>query len=334
MGREPLAWSEIVELGRGFMPARIVLTAVELDLFTVLEQRGPLGPVELGRALGASERGTVALAEALVALGLLERTAQGAFAATEPARRTLSRHSPHWRAAPLLHLGALWRSWSELTEVVRTGRPPAREPERKEQLAFQLAMHHLKLDRAEAIARALPLGGSKRVLDLGGGAGTIAAALLRLDPAVEVTLYDLHLALDVAKKLWPREWIEAGRLRLKAGDMLQDLLPAGFDLVLLSDVIHMFEPVEVRRLFARVRDSVVGGGLIAVRDFFLDEDRSGPVAAAVFAVNMLVATPAGRVYTRGEVGQWLEQAGFTAPEERAAEGDAEHRILLARKPAA
>ncbi len=316
-----------LDLVRSFEPARALLTAVELDVFTRLDER-PLALADLASAIGASERGTAALAAALMDLGLVERRPDGAFAAVPEAARALSRRSADWRGAVAFQANDLWKRFSALTDCVRTGAPPA-FPARSAQdvIAATLAVHHATVDRADAIAALLPLGGKKRLLDLGGGPGTIAAALLRAHPDATATIVDLPHALDVAKKLLPKEWIAAGRVRLKAQNLLEDVPPAGFDLALLSDVLSHFDPAEARRILLRAREALVPGGALAIRDAFEGGPRAG-----LRALGLLVETAAGRPLRREEALEWVAALGFTEPRWARAEGDPEREILLAARP--
>lgn len=323
-------FERLVDLVRGFQPARVLLTAVELDLFTVLDEKA-LPLAELARACGASERGMSALVTALAGLGVLERRPDGTFAAAPAAARALSRHSPEWRGSFAFHDNDQWKRWSELTEAVRSGKPASLPRAPQELLAAELALHHLQVGIADAIAAALPLGGKRRILDLGGAPGTIVAALLRRDPGATATIVDLSLALDVAKKVLPKEWVKDGRVKLRAGNLLEDTPPVGFELVLLSDVLRLFDPAEARRVLLRARESLVPGGELAVRDCWLDPERTAPGGAALESVNLLVNTAGGRVHTRAEALGWIAALGLEDPRFGRVEGDADHEILLARR---
>lgn len=313
----------LLDLLRGFRAPRALLTAIELDLFTLLDE-GPRAAADLARVAGASERGVEALLGALAALGLIERRAGGTYANVPEVGRALSRKSPEWRGAAGFRENDLFARWARLSECVRTGRPPEVLRAEREVLAIQLARHHDALPAADAIAAALPLEGKKRVIDLAGGTGTIAAALLRLHPGATATIVDLPLVLDVAKRVLPKEWLKEGRLRLRAGNLIEDMVPAGFELALVSDVLSGYAPAEARRVLRRARDALVPGGHLAVRDRF---------EPGLRALDLLVDTPAGRVHARAEVEEWTRQAGFADSRWTRVEGDADHDLLIARRSA-
>jgi hypothetical protein len=310
-------------LGRAaaLRPARALLTAVELDLFTALHER-PLSPAELAKALGASERGVDALATALAAEGLLERRSDGAIAATADAVRLLSRRSPEWSAAPLFHENEAAARWARLTEAVRAGRAPdvpARGPQQL--LAEKLAIHQRDLATADALAAALPLGGKKRVLQLGGGPGTLLAAILRAHPEATAVLFDLPLALDVARKVLPKDLVKDGRLKLKAGSLIEDIPPLGFELVLATDVLEHQDDAGARRILQRAKEALLGGGTLAARL---------PWDDPLGALGILAETASGRVHPRGDVEAWLRDLGFE--DVRAAPGASGFVLATKREP--
>jgi hypothetical protein len=102
----------------------------------------------------------------------------------------------------------------------------------------------------------------------------------------------------------------AGRVRLVAGDFMTDPLPAGADLAWVSAIVHQNSRAQNRLLFAKVCTALRAGGRIAIRDLVMDETRTRPVAGALFALNMLVATEGGGTFTFKELEEDLASAGF------------------------
>jgi hypothetical protein len=111
--------------------------------------------------------------------------------------------------------------------------------------------------------------------------------------------------------------------------MLTADLGTGYDLAVISQICHMFSPGENRLLLRRTAAALVPGGRLALVDFVLDEDRTAPRPGVVFALNMLVATPAGSTYTEGEYEAWLAEAGFVEPAYFPLQGPAS--LIVARR---
>lgn len=96
----------------------------------------------------------------------------------------------------------------------------------------------------------------------------------------------------------------------RVGDLTKDEFGSDYDLILLSAICHMLSPKQNQDLFRRCYRALAAGGRIVIRDFILDPDKTAPRSAAVFAINMLVATRGGSTYTEGEYRRWLTGAGF------------------------
>ncbi len=173
-----------------------------------------------------------------------------------------------------------------------------------------LAMHHNALPLAGRIAELLDLSGAHSLLDLGGGPGTYALAFAEREPGLKVTILDAPYALEVAA----RNVAEAGlgdRVLLRTGDFMKDDIGGNYDVVWGSHIIHSYGEDDNRRLMQKIRRALARGGRVVLHDFFLDGSRTSPPDAALFALNMLVATGDGRSYATSEAQGWLEAAGFS-----------------------
>jgi len=322
-----LTFEEIGNLTRGFRPARIVLTAVELDIFTAIDHE-ELSASEISSRLGTDPDGTAILLDALVALGIL-RKHEGAYSNSESSLRYLSKKSKTYRGASLLHQNSLWKSWSNLTEIVKQGRATPGKRTEEEKRSFILAMHHGKTPQAMQLPAAIDFSHVKRALDLGGGPGTYAIAMVEQHPSLHVVLFDLPHALSVAKEVIPQDFL-GSKITLKEGDFLTDSIGEGYGLILVSSIVHMFGPETNIALMNKCFHALNPGGQILIRDFILSEDGTSPQSAALFAVNMLVNTQEGRSYKESEIRHWLTEAGFKDIERVVTETDS--HIVLGKKP--
>jgi SAM-dependent methyltransferase len=292
---------------RAWQESRIILTALELDLFTAIG--GGTAAADIARRLRTDPRATAALLHALAALGLIEK--QGEVFRNGPlAARHLCAGAPHdWRTA-LLHTAALWRRWSSLTECVRSGEPTpraGRDPADTE--AFIAAMHLNAASRALEVVAALDLKGVRRALDLGGGSGAYAIALVRAVPGLSVEVLDLPDVVPLTARYLADAGL-SGRVTVRAGDLDTDDFGPDYDLVLLSAICHMNGPAENADLIRRATRSLASGGRLVVQDHVLEPDRTAPRAGAIFAINMLVNTRAGGNYTEAEYFGWMRAAGL------------------------
>jgi (2Fe-2S) ferredoxin/precorrin-6B methylase 2 len=322
---------ELNALLRGFQPSRAILTAIELDLFTAVGDGASAKEVATSRE--TDPRATESLLNALVALGLLEKD-DDRFRNGEWARTFLCAGAPHDSRAALMHTVHLWPRWSTLTEAVQEGTAVAFEEMtgRGEEWteAFIAAMHKNAVARAPLVVSSLDLAGVGRVLDLGGGSGAYAMAFARARPDLEVTVFDLPTVTPLT-----RRYVDAGglvqRIHTRDGDLRTDAYGTGYDLVFVSAICHMNGPDENRAMLRKVREALAPGGRVVIQDFILDEGKTSPTSATLFALNMLVGTREGSAYSDAEYTTWLAETGFEGARKVELPGPTD--LMVAARPA-
>lgn len=316
MKHTPATREEIMELVFAFRTSRILLTACKLDLFTLLEGN-EVAAAELAGKAGIDGRAAEILLDALAALGFLVKR-EARYTNAEVASRFLVKGRPDYIAG-LAHQDHLWESWSKLTDVVRTGRPSREDTmagREKEWLeAFIAAMHDRGEVQARQVAAMLELSGVRRLLDVGGGSGIFAATFAEAAEGLEAVVFDLPEVVPLTRRYLDTH--PAGdRVQTKAGDYMHDDLGTGFDLILLSAIVHSNSPLENELLLGKCAQALLPGGRICIVDYVTNAEHTEPVSAALFSVNMLVNTRGGRSYSLTEMRSWLEKAGFTGIEHR------------------
>lgn len=297
---------------RSFMRSRVILTAAELDFFTLFYEN-PLTVKELVEKTGWDTRATTRVLDCLITFDLLEKKEDGRYQTTTEGAFLSSRH-PETVLPMVLHYAHVWNNWHHLTETVRRGlnahRKSIDEQGEKHQEAFIGGMHVIGRRLSREIADSYDLGPYRRFLDVGGGSGTYSIAFLRKNPELRAVLFDQAHVIPLAEERFSKEGLR-DRVELVAGDFHDDELPTGCDLVLLSAIIHQNSPQENVELYRKIHRALVPGGVFLIRDHIMDESRTNPAAGALFALNMLVGTEGGDTYTFQEVTDTLAEAGFT-----------------------
>jgi SAM-dependent methyltransferase len=310
----PLTPTSLMELATAFQRSRPLLTAFDLGLFSVLNDEERTSE-ETAAALGTAPRATDRLMNALVALGVLEKKA-GRFRNTALANSHLVKGRPDYMGG-LGHTNHLWDTWSRLTEVVRTGHPAglAETNDRGDDWLrpFIAAMHARGRQSAAEVVRLLGLDEVSRVLDVGGGSGVYAMAFVRARTGISAVVFDLPNVIPLTRTYIAREGL-AAEITTMDGDYLVAPLGDGFDIVFMSAVIHSNAVDDNRLLFQKAARALNPGGRLVVQDFLMSEERDGPLGPAMFALNMLVGTPAGDTFTESEVRSWMSDAGFLSIE--------------------
>ncbi len=300
--------ARIVEMARGYTLSQAIFTADEVGLFEALA-RGPVTLAALARRTGCSQRGMRALVDALAALELLEQDA-GRVRLVAAAHPLLLRSGASYIGHLLRHQKHLYDRWGALARAVRSGRPVGQASSARERRErFLLAMVEGSRQSVTEVASLLDCSQRRSVLDLGGGLGAYAAAFALRWPHLDVTLFDLPAAVALARPFLRAQGL-ADRVACLGGDALRDPLGGPYDLIFLSNVAHIFSMREVTALLRRVRRALSRDGVVVVKDFVLRADRRGPLRAALFGLNMLVATESGGVLSEAEFDQVFQRAGL------------------------
>ncbi len=159
-----------------------------------------------------------------------------------------------------------------------------------------------------ALSQVVAGSGKKRILDVGGGSGLYAIAILKADPLVRATVWDRAAVLKVAADFARRYGVES-RLDLVEGDMFRDPVPEGHDGFLLSNILHDWDFPECHQLLRRLHKAGVKGAALWVHDVFLNEELDGPLSLALYSTALFTLTE-GRAYSAGEYRAMLRGNGF------------------------
>lgn len=213
-----------------------------------------------------------------------------------------------------MHSNHLWNTWSNLSSVVRTGisAHPEEINKRGDEWLFSFinAMHDRGRKQAPQQLENIDLSEVKSILDIGGGSGAYSMEFVSRKSDLEATVFDLPKVIPITKQFIDKEGF-SGRIKTFTGDYTKDDLPAGFDMLFLSAVIHSNSLEVNQRLIKKCYGSLNRNGRIIIQDWVMNNDRTQPLSGAVFAINMLVGTEAGDCFTDEEVHEMLSTAGFS-----------------------
>ena len=303
----------------GHLAAQGILTALELGVHHRLA-RGPATVRGLARAVGARARPLRMVLDALVGLGELEREGDQYRL---PGRVQALLACPGVEAGAFFdatrdHLQRLVADWSQLTEVVRTGRPvsAAGGGTAPPLTALVYRLFPVNYLAATELVRKLPRAFRSRglrVLDVGAGAAAWSIPFAQAHEATSVVAVDFAPVFEVTRHFARHCGVDA-QFVYRAGNLRRMAFgSSAFDVALLGNICHSEGAARSQRLFAKVQRALRPGGLMLVVDMLADDERKGEaggVHALVFALNMLVHTEQGGTYTRSEYRSWAEAAGF------------------------
>ena len=300
----------IFEIAQGFMVSKHLFAASELGLFEALGE-GPVDIDGLAARTGLTRRTARITADAMVAVGLLER--QGDHYANGTAAATFLSGQTEADLRPLLTFWdrLSYPAWQDLAGALGRGRPAHEIFEIDDALVPVMSAG---IAAATAAAcRALPgaatLPAASRVLDIGGGTGSWSIALAASDPALTATVLEIPDVAGVARDAL-RATAFADRVDVLAGDVLVDDLPHGYDAFLLANLVHYFTPETNRTVLERTRAAAEPGARLLIADFWTDPTHTEPLPAALMAGEFAIHVNDGDVYSVAEGAEWLSATGW------------------------
>ena len=308
----------IMQLGLAFWGSKALLSAIELDVFTTLAH-GPLTGKELTAKLGLQPRGTTDWLDALVSLGMLERTVDE-YANTPAAGLFLDRNKPSYIGGILEMANArLYPFWGSLTEALRTGHPQNEAKTGQDFFAalyqdqdrlrqFLHAMTGLSMGAALAIADKFPWNRHHTVIDIGTAEGCVPAQLALRHPHLAGGGFDLPAALPAFEDYVASHGM-ASRLRFYPGDFFTDPLPPA-DVLVMGHILHDWSLDKKLLLIRKAHQALPDGGALIVYDAIIDDDRTSNTFGLLMSLNMLIETPAGCDYTAADCRSWMADTGF------------------------
>ena len=310
-----LSLAEIFQLGY-YWETKILLTAVKLELFTMLNEK-ELSAGEIASRIHADSERLELLMNALVAIRVLRKQGDR-FANTSVAQTYLVKTAAQYIGHLLVLQDAEWDNWGRLEQTILTGRSPVTRHlfETNPELGANVlsVLDRIGQHSGPELAKRLRLDGVTSLLDLGGGAATNAIAFCQAYSGLHVTVFDLPDTLKTAE----RRVTEAGlasRIELVSGDFNCDGWGGPYDAVLMSDILHYQGLGANARLVKQAFLHLKPGGRLIVKDRFLDESGTSPAWATAFAVHILVNTEQGRCFKVSEALDWMMKAGFQSVSE-------------------
>jgi SAM-dependent methyltransferase len=313
----------IKDVGLGFWPAKTLLSAVELGLFTALGARGLTGD-ELQAALKLHPRANPDFFDALVALGFLAREGDGAGARYRNTPETaafLDRKSPDYIGGFLEMANArLYPFWGDLTEALRTGRPQNEvkhsgrpmfaelysRPERLE--LFMDAMTGISAPNFTALAEQFDFSRYRTLLDVGGATGQLSMIVARRHPHLRCVSADLPAVTAIAERKIAAAGL-AERVSARALDVFAEPIPPA-DVVTLGMILHDWNLERKRALVRKAYDALPPGGAFVVIENLIDDARRENAFGLLMSLNMLIEFGDAFDFTGADFAGWCREAGF------------------------
>ena len=256
------------------------------------------------------------LCDYLATIGLLTKS-DGTYHLTPESAAFLSKQSPAYlgTTARFLLRPELKHNFEALTEAVRRGGvPPSGDNNVSDEnpiwVEFARSMGPMMVPAAHAIADLVAgTPGPLKVLDIAAGHGLFGITIAQRNPLAQIVAVDWPAVLAVASEHARAVQVQ-DRYRTLPGDAFKVDFPNGFDVALVTNFLHHFDPPTCTNFLRKVHAALAPGGRVVVLEFVPNPDRVSPPVPARFSLTMLAGTPGGDAYTFAELQQQLEDAGF------------------------
>lgn len=319
MAKRPLNPAKIMQLGVGFWGSKALLSAIELELFTVLA-RGPRDAETLRLQLGLHPRSARDFFDALVALGMLRRIGTR-YANTPETALFLDRNKSSYVGGILEMANArLYRFWGSLTEGLRTGQAQNEaktgedffgtlyaDPQRLE--GFLKAMTGLSIGSARSIAQKFPWKHYRTFVDVGCAQGGVAVEIALAQRHLTGMGMDLPVVQPVFEAYAKTRGVDS-RLRFVAGDFFKEPLPPA-DVIIMGHILHDWNLDDKMMLLRKAHAALPPKGALIVHEALIDDARKKNAFGLLMSLNMLIETHGGFDFTGADCRKWMKEAGFS-----------------------
>ncbi len=320
---EVLTPTRILETGFAFWASKVLLTAVELEVFTVLSGK-KMTAVELGNALKLNPRGTYDFFDTLVSMKFLARDGNGPAAKyhnTEETAQFLDKNKPHY-VGGILEMSSqrLFKFWHDLPVALKTGKPQnevrhSQKPMFEELYAdlprleqFMSAMAGISRGNFMALAEKFDFSRYKTLLDVGGAMGVLSVCVAKKFPQIKCQSFDLPKVVPIAERHIAKEGL-SNRIKAVTGDFFKDPLPKA-DVITMGMILHDWNLPNKKHLIKAAFNALPEGGALVAVENIIDDERRQNTFGLLMSLNMLIEFGDAFDFTFADFTGWCKEAGF------------------------
>lgn len=294
--------------------------AIELQVFTAIAE-GNATAAEISARCSSSERGMRILCDFLCIMGFLTKDGNR-YSLTQDSAVFLDKRSPAYLGGAIRFISSpeLTAGFKDIAAAVRKGgtTQPGEgtvTPENPIWVEFARGMAPMMILTAQLTAEVVDPSADRKlkILDIAAGHGLYGIAFAKKNDQAEVVALDWASVLEVAKENAAQAGV-ADRYSTIPGSAFDVDYGTGYDIVLLTNFLHHFDPATNETLLRKVHAALAEGGRAVTVEFVPDENRISPPDAAAFSMMMLCSTPSGDAYTFAELDRMCTNAGFARNE--------------------
>lgn len=315
--------AKIIETGMAFWPAKTVLTAVKMGLFTLLAKK-ELSAQEIRKILGLHQRSVYDFLDTLVALGFLKRVGLKGSATYSNAPDSdlfLDKNKPSYVGGILeMANNRLYPFWNDLEEALKTGLPQNESKNGGKPLFEELyadearlreflnAMNGIQMGNFMAFANQFDFSSYGTHCDIGGAGGHLAAQVAISNAHMACTTFDLPKVCEVANENITAMGL-SGKVKIQPGDFFKDDFPKA-DIITMGMILHDWGMSDKKLLIKKAYDALADNGKFVVIENVIDDNRKENAFGLMMSLNMLIETDEGFDFSASDFNDWASEVGF------------------------
>lgn len=299
-------------MSRAFISSASLFAAIDLELFTCVATGDNTARAFAQRA-GISTINAERLMTMCAASGLL-RWVDDHFENAEDVQQYLVKGERNYAASWLSFTRPGWENWGKLTEKLQNQASPSVIGSYDTMTVEYARRYHeatasVGFGSGRRFIRQVDLSGRKKIMDLGGGSGAYSIVAVQAHPQLSAVVFDLPPVVEVTKEFIANNKVE-GRVSTQAGDFTRDEFPTGCDVAIMASNLPQYNRDIISEVIGKAFNALLPGGEMHLIGEMLDDDRQGPLDAAIWGLMESLSNSTGMTHTRGECVGYFEQAGF------------------------
>ena len=299
---------KIFEDVRGYWKSSVIISSIDLDIFTHIE-KGKTAQ-ELADKLQLNANAVERLLDSLVNLNLLQKEGIIYYNTFNSSKYLVKGKGSYVGYVALYHKSR-YNVWGNLDKSLKSGKPLASAsflaPEKNQINNYARAMSARAQLEVNDVLERIDLSDCKRLLDLGGAPGTFALAFSNQYPSLDITVFDLETMMDISREITHNK----ASIHLVSGDFDSDPIGSEYCAVFMSQILDSLGKKGVEDLFLKVFNSLKKGGKVIIRDYILQNNNTESEASMFRSINVLLTTNVGRLYNLEEYFLMLQHVGFS-----------------------
>jgi len=301
------------KLSRAFIESAALFAAIDLELFTAIA-RGSNTAQKFAEFAEITPTNADRLMTMCATMGLLEWSEQ-VYRNAPDVERFLVKDNEKYAGPWLQFSRAGWQRWGNLTEILSNPAPASvlgtySDMSVESARRYHTATASVGFGSGRRFARQVDLSNRHKMMDLGGGSGAYSIVAVETYPELEAVVFDLPPVVKVTREFVERHNLK-DRIKAVGGDFTRDVLPQGCDVVVMASNLPQYSADIIQQVVSKAFGALLPGGEMHLIGEMLDDERRGPVDAAIWGLNEALSNSTGVAHTRRECVDFFNQAGFT-----------------------